>query len=199
MIVRLAWCALIAAIAPSIACAEKENHLTVYAGYLVGGNLTDVNSGNKWEFSDGGAYALAAGFGLSRTTQIEVFASQRKSSLKTSGASGSIGMDVLYFHAGGTAFFDAIGSGWYVAGGMGATHLQPADAGLNPETRPSLNLGFGYMLPLGRHFGLKIEARGYATLVNSNGGLFCSGGCVVQIKGDTFTQAEVLAGFAARF
>jgi len=35
--------------------------------------------------------------------------------------------------------------------------------------------------------------------VDSSSGFFCSGGCVVQIKGTTFTQAEAMAGIAARF
>jgi hypothetical protein len=29
--------------------------------------------------------------------------------------------------------------------------------------------------------------------------MFCSGGCVVQLKGDTLTQVDVLAGITARF
>jgi hypothetical protein len=59
--------------------------------------------------------------------------------------------------------------------------------------------GFGYMVPLAKYVALKVETRGYATLVDSTGGFFCSGGCVVQIKGTTFTQGEVMAGISARF
>lgn len=55
------------------------------------------------------------------------------------------------------------------------------------------------MIPLARHVAIKLEARGFATLVNSSGGFFCSGGCVVQIKGETMTQGEVMAGLSARF
>jgi len=46
---------------------------------------------------------------------------------------------------------------------------------------------------------LRLEARGYATLVNSSGGLFCSGGCTLQIEGDTLTQGEVQLGLSFRF
>ena len=36
-------------------------------------------------------------------------------------------------------------------------------------------------------------------LIKGGGAMFCSGGCVVQLSGDTMTQAEVLAGLSARF
>jgi hypothetical protein len=46
---------------------------------------------------------------------------------------------------------------------------------------------------------LRFEGRGYATLVDSSGGLFCSGGCVISIKGSTVTQGEALLGLSFRF
>ena len=57
----------------------------------------------------------------------------------------------------------------------------------------------GYQVPVGDTFALRFEARGYATLVNSSGGLFCSGGCVVSIEGDVVTQGELMLGLSARF
>jgi hypothetical protein len=46
---------------------------------------------------------------------------------------------------------------------------------------------------------VKLEGRGYVTLVNSSSAFLCSGGCVVQIKGDTLTQGEAMAGLVWRF
>jgi hypothetical protein len=43
------------------------------------------------------------------------------------------------------------------------------------------------------------ELRGYFTLINSSGGLFCSGGCVVAVKGDALTQVEGLLGLNLAF
>jgi hypothetical protein len=86
-----------------------------------------------------------------------------------------------------------------VAGGVGLAHFDPAPAGLTSETRFSLNLGFGTTFPLGNGVALKLEGRAYATLVEGSSSFLCSGGCVVQIQGDTFTQAELLAGIAVRF
>ncbi len=50
-----------------------------------------------------------------------------------------------------------------------------------------------------RAVALRFEARGYATLVDSDSALFCSGGCVVSIKGDTVTQGDILLGLTFRY
>jgi hypothetical protein len=181
---------------------EKEDNITVYAGYRFGGGFTDVTTGKTWELTDGPAYSVAADFGIDRQTQWEFFVSHRNSALKASGFSpvaDNIGLGITYYHFGGTYFIEEVGRGVYAVGGLGVTNFSPREAGLNSEARVSLNVGFGYMIPAGEHVAVKLEARGFVTLVNSSGGFFCSGGCVVQIKGDTITQGEAMVGISARF
>lgn len=187
---------------PAAVAASKDSNVTVYAGYRFGGSLTDITSGQTWELTDGPSFAAAADFGIDSKTQWELFLSYRNTALKASGlstAANNLGLGVTYAHVGGTYFIDRIGRGTYVVGGLGLTFLDPHVSGLNSETKFSLNLGVGYMIPLGERIGVKLEARGYATLVNSSSALFCSGGCVVQIKGTTVTQGELLAGITVRF
>jgi len=181
---------------------RSENNFTVYGGYRFGGGFTDVTTGKTWELTDGPAYSVAADFGIDRQTQWEFFISHRNSALKASGFSpvaDDIGLGITYYHFGGTYFIEEVGRGVYAVGGLGLTNFSPREAGLNSEARFSLNVGFGYMIPVARHVAVKLEARGFVTLVNSSGGFFCSGGCVVQIKGDTITQGEAMAGLSARF
>lgn len=181
----------------------RESDFTLYAGYRFGGELTDVTTGNTWQLTEGPAYSLAADFPLSPNTQWELFLSRRNSALKASGLFSpvvdNVGLDITYFHVGGTYFADQVGRGVYGVGGLGATQLSPQQAGLNSETHFSFNLGIGYMIPATKHVAVKLEARGYVTLLDSSGGMFCSGGCVVQVKGTTMTQGEVMAGLTARF
>lgn len=182
--------------------AQSESSLTVYGGYRFGGGFTDVNSGKTWELTEGPAWAVAADFGIDRRTQWELFISHRNSALKASGFSpiaDSIGLGITYYHLGGTYFVEEVGRGVYVVGGLGVTNFSPSESGLSSETRFSLNVGVGTMIPLAKSVGVKLEARGYATLVDSSGGFFCSGGCVVQVKGSVITQADLLAGIAVRF
>jgi hypothetical protein len=194
--------AMLATTGPIAAQAQTEHSVTLYGAYRFGGELTDIATGRNWELTDGGAYALAVDFGLNAQSQWGLFISHRGSALKASGFStvvDNFGLDVTYYHLSGTYFPVRIGQGFYLVGGVGATQFDPKESGLNSETRLSLNLGVGYLIPLGRSLGIRLEARGYATIVESSGSMFCSAGCVVQIKGDTLTQGEVLAGISARF
>lgn len=182
--------------------AQSEDGVTLYAGYRFGGEFTDVNTDQPWDFTDGGSFAFSLAKGIDPQRQYEFFVSHRNGALKPPGFSAvtsNVGLAVTYYHIGGNFFPDGLGRGVYLAGGLGLTHLDPREAGLNSETRFSLSLAIGYMIPAGKNFGFKLEARGYATLVDSSTAIFCSGGCIIQVKGDTFTQVDVLAGVSARF
>ena len=183
------------------AAPPKDSGVTVYGGYRFSSGFTDVNTGKTWELTEGPSFAVAADFAIDSKSQWEIFISHRNSSLRASGFSpvaDNISLGVTYYHVGGTYFVDNIGKGVYVMGGLGATHFDPG-ADLSSAMRFSLNLGVGYMIPLGKTFAVKLEGRGYVTLVNSSGGFLCSGGCVVQIKGSTLTEGEALAGLVMRF
>ncbi|MEJ1961567.1 MAG: hypothetical protein WDO56_08495 [Gammaproteobacteria bacterium] len=55
-----------------------------------------------------------------------------------------------------------------------------------------------------KRFGVRLEARGYLTTVESDGSFFCSSGpqggaCAIRVKSDTFIQYELLAGAVFAF
>jgi hypothetical protein len=186
---------------PAIAAA-KDNAVTVYAGFRDGGSFTEVDTGQSLGLDGSGAYSLALDIGVDASRQVQLFLSHQRTNLSLEGASAgspALPMNITYLHVGGTSFFTgAIGKGPYVVGGIGATFFDPSQ-GYSSELRASGNLGIGYQLPLGTTVALRLEARGYATLFNSSGGLFCSGGCVISIEGDLVTQGEVMLGLSARF
>lgn len=194
--------ALAAAALPAAAQPQAGKVLTVFAGYRFGGELDDVTTQARWKAHEGGAFALALELDVERKTQYQLYVSRREGSLRAGGllapVSG-IGLDITYLHLGGTSFVEDVTRGPYLAGGLGLTHFDPHEAGFGPETRFSLSVGGGYLLALSPRVALRLEARAFATLVNSGTSFLCRGGCVVQIQGDTFTQGEVLAGLAARF
>ena len=177
--------------------------LTIYGGYRDGGRFTDETSGERVEVQGSSAVSLAYDFSKDTARAYQIFLSHQRSDLSLknvpTATQESIGMNITYLHIGGTYFWQGkLGDGPYVVGGLGATFFDPG-AGFDDELRASGNLGIGYEQPLGKTFALRFEARGYATLVNSSGGFFCSGGCVVSISGDVFTQGEVMLGLSARF
>lgn len=199
---RAALLAVLAAAAPAAAHAQALEGVSVFAGYRFGGELDGATTEESWEASEGSSFALALDLAIDRQRQYQLLVSRRRSALQANGflsPVGDIGLGITYLQFGGVYHLEEVGRGPYVAGGVGLTHFDPEPAGLTPETRFSLNLGFGYTLPLGNSVALKLEGRAYATLVDATSSFLCSGGCVVQIQGDTFTQAELLAGIAIRF
>jgi hypothetical protein len=190
----------------------RDSAFTVYAAYRDGGSFEDIASGSKLPIEASGAFALSLDLRLDPRagTQLQIYLSRQSSDVDTRQATpppppatplpAKVPIAVTYAHIGGVAWLDRkIGQGVYLAGGIGATLFEPDFNGLANELRPSISLALGYQLPLGERAALRFEARGYATLVNSDSALFCSGGCIVSIKGDTVTQGEVQLGLSFRY
>jgi len=183
--------------------AKGDKAFTVYMGYRDGGRFSDSDSEEGIELKGSGALSVALDLGIDGSRAYQIFLSQQRTDLdfnNTPSASGeSISMDVTYLHIGGTYFWNGgRGHGPYAVGGLGVTYYAPG-SGYDSELRPSLNLGIGYEQPLSKQFSLRFEARGYGTFVNSSGGFFCSGGCVVSISADVVGQGEVMMGLSAHF
>jgi hypothetical protein len=200
------------AAASSAAQPSRDNAFTVYAAYRDGGSFTDVTTGSSLPIEASGAWAVSLDLGLNPRagTQLQIYVSRQSSEVDARNATqptplgtplpAKFPMTVTYAHVGGTVFLaKEIGQGLYLAGGIGATLFEPDLNGLANELRASVSLAAGYQLPLGERLALRFEARGYATLVNSDSALFCSGGCVISIKGNTVTQGEVQLGLSFRF
>ena len=181
----------------------REYVLTVYAGYRSGGNFTDTDTQQELELDTSGTVSLALDLPYDASRQYQIFFSHQRTDLLLDGGlfggGDTLAMEITYLHFGGTTFVDgAVGTGLYLAGGFGATLFNPAE-GYSSELYPSLNLGIGFQWLLGDKLALRVEARGYATLVNSSSALFCSGGCVGYITADTITQGELMLGLSGRF
>ncbi len=188
---------------PAIA-ADRGYAVTVYGGYRGAGSFTDANTDQRLKLESNGAVSFALDLPYDEARQYQIFVSEQRTNLAldtaaSAGGSNRLSMDIYYLHFGGTFFWDGqAGQGAYIVGGLGATLFNPGQ-GYKSELYPSINVGFGYQWPLGNTFAVRAEARGYGTLVNSSSGVFCSGGCVVSIKGDSIGQGELMLGLSARF
>jgi len=187
-----------------------QSAVTLYGAYRGGGSFADAASGQTLGLDGSAAWAISYDRDLDGSRQLQFYLSYQNTHLAldraavgsppASAAPAPLPIKVIYFHVGGINYFDGpIGQGPYVVGGLGATLFAPGSSGTRDEVRPSLNLGIGYQATLGERLALHLETRGYVTVVNSSGGLFCSGGCVLKIKGDAVTQGEVQLGMSYRF
>ncbi len=187
--------------------AAAQNAVTLYGGYTWGGSFQETDGSSATaDLAGSGAGAASIDWALDSARNVQLFASSQRTTLQlpagsvAAGSPTSLSMSITYLHFGGSNFFDGMaGQGGYVAGGLGATFMSPSLSGLSSEVRPSMSLALGYEQPLAPSLALRMELRGYVTLINSSGGFFCSGGCVVSLKGDALVQGEALLGLSLRF
>ena len=180
--------------------AVAQVSATAFGGYAVSEGIDNDTSGERASVRSGVAFGVAADYDLDSSRQLQLFYGQQNTTLNPGGGQPRFDFDVRYLHLGGTYFFDGpIGRGPYAVGGVGVTHFSPDLGGLQSETKASLNIGFGYLWPLGSAVAVRAEARAFVTLLNNSGGLFCSGGCTVVLRGDAFVQGQTMVGLTARF
>jgi len=185
----------------------NERTVTVYAGYLTGGSFTEVSTGKSVTIDSSANLAASFDMPIDAARQVQVFLSYQDSQLglgsiqpQPAPSGQTLPIKVAMLHLGGTNFFSGrLGDGGYVVGGLGVTQFRPGLDGYSTEWGPSLNVGVGYQMPLGRNAALRFEARAFVTVISSESSLFCSGGCVYTLRGDVITQGVAQIGFAARF
>jgi hypothetical protein len=192
-----AW---VAALMCATVPASAQTSITLFAGYAGSSGVENVSTNTNADMKSAATYGLALGMVLDPTRELQLYYNQQSTTLSPGGNAAPFDLTLRYLHVGGTVFIDrAIGQGFYAVGGVGITQFSPGTNGYSDEIKPSINLGFGYMLPLGDRIALRAEARGYLTLVNSSGGFLCSGGCVAVLKSDAVSQYEAKIGLMARF
>jgi opacity protein-like surface antigen len=195
--------------------AGKERSLMFEAGAFgalaVGGHfhLQDAaviasSTGSTVSLADRGAFAITADLQADEGSQYELFYSHEATSLGDSAAVPRTDVTVEYLHVGGTLLLDAQPAiKPYAVGGLGITRFTPGQEG-NTDTKFSLSLGLGLRWPVTRHFSVRLEGRGFMTLVNPDTSVFCRSDqngllCRIHGSGRTFLQGEFLAGAAFAF
>ena len=192
--------ALAAATLCSASPAAAQASVTLFAGYAGTNGIDNATNSTSADVKDGATFGVALGMPFDASREVQLLYNQQSTTLTPGGGAAPFDLTIRHLHVGGTVFVDrAVGPGFYAVGGVGVTQFSPGTAGYGNEYKPSMNVGFGYHLPLGDRLALRAEARGYIAFVNSSGGFLCSGGCVVVLKSDAVTQVEAKIGLMARF
>jgi hypothetical protein len=84
----------------------------------------------------------------------------------------------------------------FISGLVGLTRYAAAD---DLEVRFSLGLAAEGKFFATRHLGLRVEARGYMTIIGLGGSGVCSGGCVFVFNANPVFQADLTAGVIVAF
>jgi len=177
--------------------------ITPYVGYRVGGDFTDINTDAELELADSESYGLIIGKDNGTSDQTEFIYSIQPTKLRASGPVTSgvlVDLDVENYMLAGKKILNKE-SGTFMSGMIGATRFDPSSSKLNSETHFALGIGGGIDHRISDRLGFRLEGRGIATFLDSDGAIFCgsNGGCLVFTESNVLWQFEVVAGLTFRF
>ena len=175
----------------------QDYEITPLIGWRTSNSLEDVNTGATIDLDETRSYGVILSMKKSSDTNYDFLFSRQNTKLQSTSITESLRID--YYQLGGTVFYDYDKLHPFVTGGLGATHISPANDDFSSETKFSLSVGGGFKVPLTQNMGLRLEARGYGTVVSSGGTILCSGGCVAKFTGSLFMQFEAFAGLSIAF
>lgn len=191
----------------SVSTNSYPVEITPILGYRGGGEVVDASNDKKHTIESSEVYGLILSFPYEYGKTIEVYYSHQDSALNSINVSAptltgttNIPLTIDYLHVGGTApISEQKDLQTFVSGGLGFTYLSPDFTGAQSDMRASLSIGIGLKWPMTERVALRLETRGLATMFDNNSAILCSGGCTIQVSGNFFFQAEVLAGLAIKF
>ena len=181
--------------------------LTPYGGYRFGGTFENAENGSTVELDDNASFGLIFNVRQAANTQWEIIYSRQTTQADTSELGipeQSLDVDVHYFQGGGTYQGGSDSVRPYLAATIGGTYIEPGLSSFDSDVFWSFSLGTGLNFMPTKRLGFRLEARAFATLVDSDTGLFCASGpngagCAISIDGKMLWQLETFAGVIFRF
>lgn len=186
-----------------------RTELTPYGAYSLGGTFTDLESDGEAKLQDSGSFGLLLNIRQAANTQWEVIYSQQNTDAEVTGSSTADAVHettVHYLQGGGTYQGDGEKVRPYLAATIGAAHFDVATNGYNSETFFAFSIGTGLQIWPNSRLGMRLEVRGFGTLIRSDSDLFCvsdpangNAGCAISVAGEVLWQVQAMAGVVFRF
>lgn len=187
--------------------AAAEIYVAPFGGYSFGASDFDINNtqieGNGTvKVSESENYGVMLGFRTKDPGSVYLLYSHQSTDLRANGNFSPdviTQMDVDYFHVGGSLYFPMKDVKPYVTTSIGLTQMRPS-GGYSNETRFSAALGVGIEYQATSALSVFAEVKSYATFINANNELFCSGeGCLWNIQADIMWQGQANIGASLSF
>jgi opacity protein-like surface antigen len=179
----------------------QKYEITPYVGWRTSSNLEEEATGATIDLKETRSFGVIVSMQQKPGTHYDFLFSRQTTELESHNTlvnSTSLRFD--YYQIGGTVVYDHDQLHPFVTGGLGATHISPANPAFSSETNFSLSIGGGLKFPMTRNIGLRLEVRGYGTVTDSEGSILCAGGgCYAKFKGSLFMQFEANAGLSIAF
>jgi opacity protein-like surface antigen len=193
----------------SASAADERRHvnnveITPFIGYMGGGKFENPTDQSDRNLEDDTAFGLFVDIVADVPERHYELLYANQSSTVDGGV--PIDMKVQYLHLGGTVSYTDTSAHVipYFGGTIGAARFSPDASGLGDETKLSFSFGGGLKVPFTDHVGLRLDARAFISLLDSDSVLFCSSGseggaCAISARSDTFVQYSAGLGIVAAF
>jgi len=193
---------------------EHTVEITPFGGYRFGGEFdvepTDPDAadpGRLVKLRDSGSFGVLVDVRHSPITTYQFLYSEQQTEAELNEPDAnfsSVDTTIRTLQFGGTYRGDGDVIQPYLAATIGGTNIRTSANGSQDDTFFSGSLGVGVNIMPSSRFGLRVEARGYGTLTDSDTTLFCQTGpdanvCAVRVEGTILGQFETFAGFTFRF
>ena len=192
------------------ALAQEQNfkfELTPYGGYRVGGHFEESDGDLSVDLDDAQSFGFIFNARHSPITQWEIIYSRQETSADANGfglSDSTPDLSIEYLQAGGTYLWEGEHVRPYMAATLGGTHVNVTTDGFDSDTFFSFSLGLGLQLRPTNRLGIRLEARGFGTLLDSETDIFCqvsptNNSCLFHVDGTVLWQVEAFAGLVFRF
>ena len=196
---------LLAIDTPAFAAEDSlDFEITPYGAYRFGGTFDIQDSSDAWDIADSSSFGLILNLRERANTQWEFIYSQQASTARLSSTTqptARLDIDVQYFQLGGTYQWEGDKLRPYLSASSGGTRVSaPSDS----DAFFSGSIGLGVQVFPQSRIGIRVEARAWASLTDSDTDLFCGVSpeeniCAIRVDGTVLSQVETFAGVVFRF
>lgn len=180
------------------AAPAQSVQFTPFVGYAFGGSVRDTALGERRSLDAALAYGGALNFSISDNWRFELLYSRQPTKIEN-GAAPPFDVTVERYLAGFQEEKGEENLRWFGTAWLGATRFVPG-AGYDSVTKFGGGVGLGVKSYFAKNVGLRLEARAFYTLVESDGGAVCvNGRCLFAFSGSGLWQGDVSAGLILVF
>jgi hypothetical protein len=175
--------------------------LAPFAGYHFGGSVRSEVLEQDYSFKSGLDFGGTIDIALGQSWRVELLYLRQETSLESAGVIGpSYDITVERYMIG---LEEETGEGSVKAFGVilaGATRFVPQFGDAGSELKFSAGLSLGVKSFFTGNVGLRLEARGFYTVVESGGAAFCGAGqCLFSFSGSGLWQGDLSGGLIIAF
>ena len=193
-------------VAAAATAAAQSIEVVPFGGYRIGGSGAAGSPYMPVVYDAGGGVSFGAivdaPYGPPRDgLKFEALFSHERSWIEVQGLSlfdpkTRVDVTVDHLMVGGVQELDDAPGGAFIGGLFGLSRYAASG---EVDVRITIGLSAGAKFFANRHVGLRLDARGYMTIVSLSGAAVCSGGCVVALNVNPAFQADFTAGMIIAF